>query len=87
MDSDGNVVAMGTGEYKTANGDTKIDIKFQISPNLLRFEMWEMNPKGSSNFITDGSHIGTISEDLKTINAVWTTKSTGKHGDLSLKAK
>ena len=87
VDLNGNVVAAATGEYKAAEGVAKIDVKLQISPDSLRFEMWEMGPKRGAEFVSEGSHIGTISEILKTINTVWTTKSTGKQGTLSLKAK
>ncbi len=81
IDSSGHVIAVGVGEYITTQRNTKIDIRFQITPNTLRFEMWNMN------FITKGSYIGTISEDLKTINAVWTTTSSGQQGELFLRAK
>jgi len=87
IDSGGNVIAVGVGEYKTTEGNTKLDVRFQITPNTLRFEMWEMSPKEGTDFVTAGSHIGTINEDLKTINAVWTTTSTGEQGELFLRAK
>ncbi|MDP6584934.1 MAG: hypothetical protein QF535_09775, partial [Anaerolineales bacterium] len=61
--------------------------KIKITPSTLCFEMWEMNPTGSVDFVTDGSHVGTISNDLKSIQAVWTTKVSGEQGDLKLKAK
>lgn len=88
VDSVGHVIAVGVLEYTyittqdTTQGNSKIDIRFQITPNTLRFEMWNMN------FITKGSYIGTISEDLKTINAVWTTTISGRQGHvLFLRAK
>ncbi len=82
FDSGGHVIAVGVLEYITTQGNTKIDIRFQITPNTLRFEMWNMK------FITKGSYIGTISEDLKTINAVWTTTISGRQGHvLFLRAK
>jgi hypothetical protein len=86
FDSESNVIAEGTGKYITKMGNINIDIKIKISPETLRFEMWEMNPEGNISFVTDGSHVGNISNDLKTIKAVWTTKSSGKQGDLKLKA-
>ena len=36
---------------------------------------------------TDGSFEGTISENLQTIEAVWTTRGTGRKGDLKVTAK
>ena len=86
IDSGGDVIAVGVGEYNTTQGKTEIDVRFQITPNTLRFEMWETTP-GDTGFTTEGSHVGTISEDLKTINAIWTTTSTGEQGELFLRAK
>ena len=85
FDPGGNVIAVGVGEYNTTRGKTKIDVRLQITPNTLRFEMWETIPE-DTDFITEGSHVGLISEDLKTINAVWTTTSTGEQGELFLSA-
>ncbi len=86
-DLEDNVIAGGNGLYETEDGNTAINIKIKITPSTLRFEMWEMNPTGSGDYETDGSHVGTISNDLKSIQAVWTTKVSGKQGDLKLKAK
>ncbi len=85
IDSSGHVIAVGVGEYITTQRNTKFDIRFQISPNNLRFEMWETTSE--TGYISEGSHVGTISEDLKTINAVWTTTSSGEQGELFLRAK
>jgi hypothetical protein len=49
--------------------------------------MWERNPVGSSwSFVTDGSHVGTITPDLRTIEATWTTNGSGQRGKLLLAA-
>jgi hypothetical protein len=87
-DLEDNVIAEGNGFYEEkGHANTDINIKIKITPSTLRFEMWEMNPTGSDDFVTDGSHVGTISNDLKSIQAVWTTKGSGEQGDLKLKAK
>ena len=87
-DLEDNVIAEGNGFYEAKGYDnTAINIKIKITPSTLRFEMWEMNPTGSGDYETDGSHVGTISNDLKSIQAVWTTKGSGEQGDLKLKAK
>jgi hypothetical protein len=87
-DSYGNVIAEGNGEYKMLKYAAKINIKIQITPATLRFEMWELSPTDLTPFfVTDGSYIGRISEDLKTITAVWTTISMGGQGDLMLRAQ
>jgi len=87
IDSENNIIAEGAGKYTENRRDTNIDIIIKISPETLRFEMWEKNPADSGSFVTDGSHVGTISNDLKTIKAVWTTKSNGKQGDWKLGAE
>jgi len=90
FESSGHVIVLGVGEYRTTVRNTKIDIKIQITPNTLRFEMWELNAKEVENFVTDGSYVGTISGDLKTIIAIWTTSTgvnAGAQGDLFLREK
>jgi len=82
--SDNSITAVGIGEYKTKEKNTSIDIKIEIKVDSLRFEMWEMNPKPNQNFVTNGSHVGSISENMENIRAIWTTKSTGKQGSLIL---
>jgi hypothetical protein len=91
FDADGNAIAVGTGDYKGERADEHIEFRFQITPGTRRFEMWETNLQDGFVSLTEGSHVGTISGDLKTIKAVWTTKriesaEVGK-GDLLLWAK
>ncbi len=86
-DAEKNIIAKGTGKYQTLFRETDIEIMIVINPETRRFEMWEESASGISDFITDGSHVGEISNDLKTLTAVWTTKSSGRQGDLKLQAK
>ena len=83
IDPDGNIFALGDGEY---DKDVLVEFNFKwsINPETLDFEMWESAPKPAEGFVTDGSHIGEISEALDVIEAVWTTTSTGEQGDLYL---
>ena len=88
VDGAGAVSAVGKGDY-IVNGvrTTSIDVKWLIEAQSLRFEMWELNPVGiSRSFVTDGSHVGTITPDLRTIEATWTTQSSGQRGKLLLVA-
>jgi len=88
LDQEGNIVADGKGRYLSIRGGPHdINIKIKISPESRRFEMWEIDPDKDSGFLTEGSHVGTISKDLKTIKAVWTTTGTGEQGELLLEAK
>jgi len=84
LDSNNNIIATGDCTYNTEGNITQIDVKCCIDTSSLRFEMWEMNPVGSTNFVTDGSHVGTISKDFDEVSALWTTESTGSQGDLLL---
>ena len=77
------VVATGTGQYDSAGKIINFNVMWQIDPKSLRFEMWEASPS-SDSFVADGSHVGTISEDLKSISARWTTKGSGEQGTLEL---
>lgn len=87
VNAEQSIIANGTGKYLTMFRETDIEIKIAIVPETLRFEMWERSSEGISDFVTDGSHIGAISKDLKAITAVWTTRETGQQGNLKLEAK
>ena len=82
----GDVVAGGKGQYVTHNGTTDILVYMIILPKNLLVKIFERSPKGSSSFQVGGSHVGKLSKDLKTIQAVWTSNKDGKKGDLVLKA-
>ncbi len=86
-DSEKGVTAKGTGKYVTMFREADIEIEIAIAPDTMRFEMWEKSLKANSDFITDGSHVGEISKDLKTITAVWTSRESGRQGDLKLEAE
>lgn len=83
------VIAQGSGIYVTDGKTTHIQVRCAIDAATLRFEMWEQAPQAgpSDNFVTDGSHVGTISEDLKLITATWTTRGSGQRGALQLEAR
>jgi len=86
IDPDGNIFALGDGEY---DKDVLVEFTFKwsINPETLDFEMWEGTPKPEGKIVTDGSHIGEISEALDEIEAVWTTTSTSEQGELYLEPK
>ena len=84
VDSNGNILALGNCINDTAGKITETDVKWSINPSSLKFEMWENNPKPSTDSVTDGSYVGIISEKLDKIRAVWTTSGTGDQGSLFL---
>jgi hypothetical protein len=77
--------ALGCGNYNAGGTTTAIDVKMQVTLSGLRVEIWESAPDRAS-FVTDGSHRGSLSVDLREIDADWTTASTGQHGRLRLRA-
>lgn len=83
------VTARGKGTYLVGDKPTHIMVTWSIDAATLRFEMWEQAPqaKPSDNFVTDGSHVGMISKDLKLITATWTTRGSGQRGTLQLEAR
>jgi hypothetical protein len=82
--SNGTITATGRGEYTVESEVTRINITIKIDEKTLRFEMWEHDPDNAEGFVTDGSHVGTITPDFADINAIWTTKGDGDRGVLSL---
>ena len=80
--------AVGCGTYDAQGEITSIGIRMRIEVPSLAVEIWEFSPIGrdADSFTTDGSHKGKLTSDLKAIDAEWTTLSTGKKGQLHLRA-
>jgi hypothetical protein len=79
---DNALKATGRGIY-LSKPPVNITIRATIDLKTRRIEIWESNPDRLT-FLTNGSHVGTISSDRCRILAVWTTKGTGEQGDLIL---
>ena len=75
-----------SGSHLYTPGDYKMKIEGTIDAKSRRITIQESDPSRESSEI-DGSFEGTISKGLDSIEAVWTTKSTGKKGDLKVEAK
>lgn len=58
IDSKGNVIADGVGEYGFSTKKTMIDVKIEIKSDNLQFEMWEICSNNCSEHTADGSHVG-----------------------------
>lgn len=82
------IEAIGCGRYRAADRVTDIGVRFLIDTESLAVEIWEFSPSGAGapTFVTDGSHKGHLSPDLKTIEAEWVTTSDGRRGRLRLAA-
>jgi hypothetical protein len=83
-EKDGVIRFSGTHFYTP--GDYRMKVEGTIDAKKRSVSIRESDPSKPDSE-TDGSFEGTISEDLKTLEAVWTTKDTGKMGDLKAKAK
>ena len=78
--------ARGCGRYDASGVITDIKVKLLISEPTLAVELFEQEPIGSEDFTVDGSHIGSLSDDLRHLVAVWTTRATSATGRLDLYA-
>jgi len=84
----GEVILSGKGAYGIKKKLNTI-IRGVVNPETYKIEIWEDAGK-TENVTTDGSHIGSISSDLKTISTVWETvdgKGRGVNGRLNLLRK
>ena len=80
------IEALGCGRYDAAGVITPIGVKMVISEPGLKVEVFESDPAGSPGFTVDGSHVGSLSRDLRHLTAEWTTRGTGQKGQLDLHA-
>jgi hypothetical protein len=81
-----NAEALGCGAYEAGGQVTKIRVRMFVRLSDLQVEILELSPEGSDSFETNGSHRGTLSEDLQRIDAQWTTSASGQRGQLHLRA-
>jgi hypothetical protein len=83
---DQNAEANGCGAYEANRQVTKIRVRMFVRWSDLQVEILERSPEGSASFETDGSHRGHLSEDLQQIDAEWTSRASGRRGQLHLRA-
>lgn len=83
---DGKVVALGNGEYRAGAQQALIDVKLTIDPKSGELVMQESAP-GVENFVENGAHVGAISDDLRIIDATWSTAGSNEKGILRLGSK
>ncbi len=82
VEKNGMIEFSGSDVYVKGN-EYKMKVTGKIDPQW-RFLTMKETAASSPSGVTDGSYEGTISRDLQTIEAVWTTTGTGKKGDLYL---
>src|SRR5882724_3163549 len=83
--NDQNAEALGCGAYEVGRRVTKIRVRMFVRLSDLQIEILELSPEGSTSFETNGSHRGSLSEDLQRIDAQWTTSASGQRGQLHLR--
>jgi hypothetical protein len=81
-----NAEALGCGSYQVNRQVTMIRVRMFVRLPDLTVEILELSPEGSGTFETDGSHRGKLSRDLQSIDAQWTTRTSGQRGELHLRA-
>lgn len=81
----GHAEARGCGNYDVMGHVAAIAVRMVVTLAGLQVEIFESDPD-RADFVTDGSHRGTLSPDLRSIEAEWTTASTGARGHLRLEA-
>ena len=78
--------ASGCGSYEVGRHVTKIKVRMFVKLPDLKVELFELSPEGNGSFETGGSHRGSLSDDLQSIDAQWTTTASGQRGQLHLHA-
>ncbi len=81
-----DAVVSFSGTHLYTPGDYEMKIEGTIDTQKRSVTIRESDPSRPDS-VTDGSFEGTISGDLQTLEAVWTTRGTGNKGDLRVMAK
>ncbi len=81
---DGMVEAAGVGTNIAGQSRTQVDVRVLVDPATFRLRMWESNPRGGDleNYVTDGLYEGRLSDDLRRLEARWTSEGSRDAGDL-----
>ena len=81
---DGMVEAAGIGTNIAGQSRTQVDVRVLVDPATFRMQMWESNPQGGDleNYVTDGVYKGRLSDDLRRLEALWSSESSRDAGDL-----
>ena len=83
---DNSLEARGCGLYEVGGQVTNIRVRMMVQLPALAVTISELDPIDDDDFVTDGRHEGHLSDDLQAIDAIWTTRETGEHGRLRLRA-
>ena len=89
--ADGAIEADGPGLVRYEDEAPSQAVPFRmravIDPGTRRIEMFESIDAPRADYVTSGSHVGTLAPDLRTMNTVWTTRGTGRRGTMHLNAR
>ncbi len=89
--ADGAIEAEGPGLVRYEDEAPEQGVRFRmravIDPATRRIEMFERIDVPRSDYVTDGSHLGTLAPDLQSMSTVWTTRGTGRRGSMRLNAR
>ena len=89
--ADGAIEAEGPGLVRYEDEPPERAIPFRmravIDPVTRRIEMFERIDVPRSDYVTNGSHLGTLAPDLQSMSTVWTTRDIGRRGALRMNAR
>jgi hypothetical protein len=86
VETNGTIRFTGTHDYD--RGATIMRVEGEIEPGKRSLKLREASAAGpfAGYAETEGAFAGTVSADLKSLEAEWTTRGTGRKGDLRLQA-
>lgn len=87
----GNIEAEGPGLVRYQDEPPSQAVPFRIraviEPATRRIEMFESIETPRVDYVTDGSHVGVLADDLQSLRSVWTTRGTGRRGTLQMNGR
>ena len=88
FDANARLVAGGREYYQIGHRAALIDIRIEVDPATRRFELWEIGRHGAGEgkLGADGSHVGHVSSDRRSIRLQWTADTTDYTGEFHLEA-
>jgi hypothetical protein len=89
--AEGRIMAEGSGLVRYTDEPPAKAVPFRIraiiEPATRRIELFEALDVPRIDYVTDGSHVGDLAPDLRSMRTVWTTRGTGHRGTMELHAR
>lgn len=89
--ADGRIELKGPGfvryEHEPPQRGVPFTMQAVVEPATRRIELFETIDTPRVDYVTNGSHVGELAEDLQSMQTVWTTRSDGRRGTMRLNAR